>query len=632
MFLYCGNHTEQTEEYIENSKWTKDTAPFSIEIIRSQSHSIGDAMRDMEQKQKLVGDFICVYGDVVSNISIASALAEHKARREKDKKAIMTMVLREADNTHRTKSHSTRPVFVVDPEKQRCLHYEQLQPGQHAKLHIEGGILADHPELEIRADLIDCGIDICSQEVLAQYSDNFDWQMPRRGFLHGILKDFELFQLTVHTHIATEGYAARVRSLQAYDVITKDVIARWTYPLCPDSDIMPDHTYQLTKTSVYRETGVVLARSAKILKKTVLGRGTVVGEGSIITNSVLGRRCTIGSKVKLDGVYLLDDVHIGDGTIATHAMIAANTTIGKNCKIEDDSLIAFGVKIADNMTVARGSRISRYQRKRGSDGGLLKANTNTTVVGKTGEGALLEADDDEDEVVESLVVTDPINDDVESVSTLHSDLSDDEEPAPHARRSSRIDSFGSIASDDSGAIDRHQAADFHHDAASSIVDSLQKGHDADSIQLELKALTLSSNADGKQVRRAVAVALMKRIATLVEGGLTPQKAVAQTIPPNRLLVERAVLDRDAKIKTEQIEFLLFMQTDLVHRVKGSKILLFACNALAQGELVDDEGLEQWLQDPRSSASEELKEVKKETEEIIGGEDDSEDDESDEDSD
>ena len=70
----------------------------------------------------------------------------------------------------------------------------------------------------------------------------------------------------------------------------------------------------------------------------------------------------------------------------------------------------------------------------------------------------------------------------------------------------------------------------------------------------------------------------------------------------------------------------------MHRPQGSKILLWACNALASEELVDDEGLEQWLADPRSSASEELKAVKAETEEIIGGEEESEEESDDEEDD
>lgn len=634
VYLYCGNHTSQVEDYIAQSKWSSTTAPFTLEIIRSQSRSVGDAMRDMDQKQLLIGDFILVYGDVIANIDIAPALAAHKARRERDKKAIMTMLLREASVRHRIKVQSTRPVFVLDPQTQRCLHYEQLRSSHSGRLNIDGEVLSDHTEVDVRADLIDCGIDICSQEVLSQYSDNFDWQMPRRGFLHGILKDFELFQLTVHAHVFADGYAARVRSLQAYDSITRDIISRWTYPLCPDSNVLQGQSFRLSKGHVYREHGVILARSARVVKQCILGQGTVIGEGSVLENCVIGRRCTVGKKVRLQGVYIFDDTKIGDDTCILQAIVGKGVTVGKRCTLEPGSLISDNVTIADAITIARHSRITRYQRQKSSTGALVTAPTAPHVVGELGEGAKLEAEDDEDDPIESIAREEHLEqDDTASISTLNSsfdyDSEDDGSIASHSHRSTRTDSFGSVGSEESGDA-RHRAADFHHEATASIFDSLQKGDPADSIQLELKALTLSSNADGKQVRRAVAVALMKRIANLVEGGLSPQKAATQTIPPNMLLVERAVLDREAKIKVEQVEFLLFMQTDLLHRAQGSKILLFACNALAQGETIDDDGLEQWLADPRSSATEELQAIKQETEEIIGGDDDSDEEEDDDD--
>jgi translation initiation factor eIF-2B subunit epsilon len=179
---------------------------------------------------------------------------------------------------------------------------------------------------------------------------------------------------------------------------------------------------------------------------------------------------------------------------------------------------------------------------------------------------------------------------------------------------------------------RRSAADFHHEAAGSIFDSLQRGDSPDSIQLELKALTLSSNADGNQVRRAVAVAMMKRIASLLDSGLPPQKAVTQTISPNRLLIERAVLDRDEEDNPESVEFLLFVQTDLTHRPQGGKVLLYVCNALVSLEIFESEALEQWLEDERSGASAELIEVKRETEEIMGGDSEEESSEEEEESD
>lgn len=39
----------------------------------------------------------------------------------------------------------------------------------------------EHGELQLRSDLLDCHVDVCSPEVLVQLSDNFDYQV-REGY------------------------------------------------------------------------------------------------------------------------------------------------------------------------------------------------------------------------------------------------------------------------------------------------------------------------------------------------------------------------------------------------------------------------------------------------------------------
>ncbi|WPH00088.1 E3 ubiquitin-protein ligase dbl4 [Acrodontium crateriforme] len=562
VFLYCGNHTDQVEEYLKTSKWMKDTSPFSLELIRSTSKSIGDAMRDLDQKGLITGDFICVYGDVVANVPLEAALAAHRARREKDKKAIMTMVLREAGDLHRTKVEHMRSCFVVDASTKRCVHYEQVRrPNEGPRLDIPEEVLSESVEVEIREDLIDCGIDICTPEVLAQWSDNFDWQMPRRGFLYGLLKDYETMQLTVHTHILTEGYAARVKSLRAYEAISKDVISRWTYPLSPDTNMLSEQSYQLHKGQVYKEDGVVLARSSVVNRKVVIGQATTVGDGSVITNSVIGRRCVIGKKVKIDGAYIWDDTRIGDETTIENAMVGSEAVIGNKCTIAPGALISYGVHIGDGTTVKQNARIT-LKRKRGQDDAELSvAPTDVKVVGEGGEGYGMEFDEDEEEDAAETLLAGmsrlELTQSSESISTLDSD--DDDDDYEHAMGTLRSASFGSIGSEESGE-DKHRAADFHHEAVVSMFDALQKEEDPDTIQLEFRALTLGSNAQAKQVRRVVAVSFMKRIANLIESGKSVKDAVAGTIPRNRQLVKGCVSIKDF---SEQAEFILLMQTDLV---------------------------------------------------------------------
>ena len=105
-------------------------------------------------------------------------------------------------------------------------------------MSLDPDLIQEHAELEIREDLIDCHIDICTPDVLAQWSDNFDYQTLRNSFLFGVLKDYELNGKTIHTHILTDQYAARVKDMRAYDAISKDVMERWTYPYSPDSNFL----------------------------------------------------------------------------------------------------------------------------------------------------------------------------------------------------------------------------------------------------------------------------------------------------------------------------------------------------------------------------------------------------------
>ncbi|GAB7347576.1 hypothetical protein MBLNU459_g4462t1 [Dothideomycetes sp. NU459] len=657
VFVYCGAHTEQVEEYIQNSKWTSKVSPFNtLEILRSTSNSIGDAMRDMDARALLSGDFMVVYGDVVSNLPLEAAIQAHRERRAKDKNAIMTMVLREAGTAHRTKSHDVSPVFVLDPAKQRCLHYEQMRPRQPSRfVNLDPDILKEHAEVEVRQDLIDCGIDICTPDVLALWSDNFDYEAPRKGFLHSVLKDYELNGKTIHTHIVDDHYAARVKNLRAYDAVSRDVLSRWAYPICPDSNLVKDQTYRLLKNNVYREEGVVLARSCVVGARTVVGRATAIGEGSTVTNSVIGRRCIIGRNVHISGSYIWDDSFIGDGSVVTDAIVANEASVGKRCKIQPGALLSYGVHISDGVTVAPSARITRMKRKRSapSSDAVERGPNDAATVGVHGEGfpyAPSDAESDDEDLglgPTALYKLSALNLSAESISTLNSASDWDDESYADKSRAARTESFGSIgsvASDDSTQNQR-AAIDFHHDAAASIYDSLQKGDESANMQLELTALRMTADASPHQVRRAVVAAFMKRLAALIDGGagsdgpgLSAAQAAKATIPVHKTLLERTMFDRadDVVDKADQVDFLLLMQADLCHRKEGEKVLLMASNELVMGDIVSAEGFEQWWHDERSTATEEMVKVRalmpQFIDALVGSEDESSDEEEDGDED
>ena len=387
IFFSAGSHTEQVEKYIDDSKWRLKTSPFKkFVFLKSAAASVGDVMRDLDQKGLVAGDFLVVSGDVVSNIPISEAMARHKARRQKDKNAIMTMLLREIGPHQGFSERSVIPSFVIDPTKSRCLHYEESRPGQAADLEFDPDLLSQ-AELEIRQDLIDCRIDICTPEMLSLWSDNFDNQSPRKDFLHGVLKDYELNGKTIHTHIVDNHFASRVSDLRAYDRLSRDIASRWAFPACPDANA----TYKLSRRGSCQEDGVILARSFRVKSGSIIGRGTSIGDRSIIQGSVIGRYCQIGRNVQIRDAYIWDHAVVEDDVKILRAIIADEAVIGKGCSVRDGSLISFGVRLEQGRQIENACRITKA---RIND--KEQTPSDKELVGESGEGYSY-TDEDEEE-------------------------------------------------------------------------------------------------------------------------------------------------------------------------------------------------------------------------------------------
>ena len=59
-----------------------------------------------------------------------------------------------------------------------------------------------------------------------------------------------------------------------------------------------------------------------------------------------------------------------------------------------------------------------------------------------------------------------------------------------------------------------------------------------------------------------------------------------------------------------------LQSDLAHRESGDTILLSAATKLVELESVEEDGILQWWEDPKSSESEDLQKVKSKTQQLI----------------
>jgi len=616
-----------------NSRWSHSSSGLKIVPVMTakETFSTGDAMRDIYTHGIITSDFVLVSGDLVSNIRIDEVVRAHKERRKTNKDAIMTMVVKESGATHRTRSKGDPAVFVLDPDTSECLHYEPVTgypPKSIAK--IPRSVLEGHPNIEIRNDLIDCSIDVCALEVPSLFQDNFDYGDIRRDFVHGVLTS-DLLMKSIYCYVAKEGYASRVQDTRSYDAVSKDILARWTFPLVPDDNYPGGHAYDHLRGNKYvpKDNSVVLSRTCKIGNNTLIGPSTRIHDEVQVVASTIGARCSIGAATVLRNVYIFDDVTIGTNCVLESCIVGTGVRIGEGSRIARGSLIADGVKLGPGTALKSFDRISKRKQKSNSttDGGVTEEDESDDG---DADSELEEAEQDQPSLSQSLGPNSDAfvwprrsaqkcdegvyENEVESFNNrrlmrLGDDFADlvpsdpgsitsDDEKADE----SDDDSFsqnGSVSSSVTSALSASNAAaaavdaseqEFQTEVRLSLERAFSEGHSLENASVELKTLRMASNVPLRRVREAVVAGIVEKI-PLVEGTV-----------PQRVEIKKWV-DRWGELinligGVDGVETVSILQ---YHCAGSTRFHLFGqmLAALYQNDIVEEEDIRNWHARPEA---------------------------------
>ncbi|KAJ7940731.1 nucleotide-diphospho-sugar transferase [Mycena leptocephala] len=558
IFVICRSHAEQVKTAIRESKWSRPGSGIKIVPIMTakETFSAGDAMRDVYTRGLVTSDFVLVMGDLVSNIRIDEVVRVHKERRKTNKDAIMTMVVKESGATHRTRAQGDSAVFVLDAETSECLHYEPISAYPRTTMtRIPRELLDGHPEIEIRNDLIDCSIDVCSVEVPSLFQDNFDYEDIRRDFLHGVLTS-DLLMKNIHCYVAKDGYAARVKDTKSYESISKDILSRWTFPLVPDDNHPGGHLYQHTRGNKYiaSDNSVTLARTCKIGNNTLIGASTKIHENAQIIGSVIGQNCVIGPGSIIDGSYIFDGTVIGAQCVVKRSIIGAGVTINEKTRIEKGCLVGDGVVVGPLAVLDPFERLSKRRDKTSaeeeddddedSDIEEIEANQDkaSSILGKDSnaivwpQGPSEEGDEDSIAAYKNQRVR-RLGDDGSDLelSDAGSESSDEESessgydsPSDFRMVTDTGTPLASPSLDPLLPAGTMREKEFRVEVAQSLERAFAEGHSVDNAAVELKTLRMASNVPLSRVREAVISAIVEDI-KIVDGAEPQRTEISRVI-------------------------------------------------------------------------------------------------------
>lgn len=252
-------------------------------------------------------------------------------------------------------------VIAKDVRSNRLLFHQRRtssKDDRYCTLPLE--IFTENSEVELRHDLSDPQIAICSPSVLSLFADNFDFE-TRDDFVRGLLINEEILASTIYVaELPEEQYARKVDNWQMYRIASYDIMNRWSYPLVPDMGISSLHqNYMFLRNNVYRNKATQLARSCVLRENVVIQEKSSIGESTEVANSVIGAKCTIGRNCVLENAYIFDEVNIGDKCILKNCVIGRNTKVNKETAIHNGTIIGNGCVIPAKSIIDRQVIVAR---------------------------------------------------------------------------------------------------------------------------------------------------------------------------------------------------------------------------------------------------------------------------------
>ncbi|MCO5588355.1 hypothetical protein L7F22_042310 [Adiantum nelumboides] len=488
-----------------------------------EARSEGDAIRELDAKQVLRSDFLLYRSDSVCTMDLRPVVDLHRRRRTVDKDAIMTMCCMQAGDHTTMRSKAMRPVQYIDPATNQILHYEQLPglPKRKAVMPLELLRLDDKTgfdEIDVRFDLVEAGVYICSIDVPPLFSENFDYQSLSLDFIPGILTS-DLLDSKIFLHVGKRGYGGRAQDTQTYDAISRDVLRRWTHPFTPASSAWLSE--RMTERRGWRYVG----------QDVQAHRSSNVGPCSMIAS-----KCTLEPNVTITGSILCEGVQIGNGSIINKSHIHPSVIVGKQVKMNSLSLEKeqgyWTIKERESWdeeeeeeTSKNSSSVdipARNDARLGTESkGVLWTNLwQKKVRRQTGTEERSRgdtADEDQDnESVSSIAYDSEFGSDDDDLDGFSDDGRSTHSSSAFSHVSGTRGGITNLTLDDE--VDTQlekeavsaRLAEFENEARASLMRALEENHSIDNASLELKTLRMASNVSLRDVQKVVVETLLDR--------------------------------------------------------------------------------------------------------------------------
>lgn len=353
IFVFTSSNKEAVNDFI--SKRSKRMGSVVKVISSDECHNLGDILRAVFSMKVISNDFVMLPGNIVSEVDIKAMIQTYETVKSTQKNVLMIKAFNTIEN-NTPEAFISRNFVMMEKSSNAIVLYENYNPQEkrfkvkeHNRFKFKSLFNQEKPdEYDMLFNLVDCGLSICSLDVLNYFNENFDFHSERDDFLKDLLSseisEDKIILYKLPSDIFFENIDNPYSLFRANLKIIKG---------CFDKFYINKEVYNISKFNriIYKDAKI--NGNASIEDNVYIGENVTIGAGSAITDSIILSSCVIGDGCVIRNSYIGEKISIPNGYHLDHVIITAPVTLDNKYLsykyLHDGKLNDWGKKAALNL-------------------------------------------------------------------------------------------------------------------------------------------------------------------------------------------------------------------------------------------------------------------------------------------
>lgn len=297
----CDNNTN-IKSIVDNFNKKKRKIAINILYCSEKCISYGDKIRSLYSMRVINTEFIIIKGNMITNMNINDEIDLYYKIKTANKDLILYKLFSKSNiftsyNNSILYKKGTNKLLTFDKINNNTNYILK----QNEKLSFE-----DLNDYEIRFDIIDTGISICSFDIFNYYIENFDYHSEQDDLIKDLLSS-ELHTDSVYFNILNKRYLTiNIASIKNLNDLCKNLVRKNFGNYLHNKD-----NFTIENYNIYKYNNVKIGNNSVLRDFSYIDKDTIINNNCLITKTIInGINTIIEDNVTIFNSQLTNNINL----------------------------------------------------------------------------------------------------------------------------------------------------------------------------------------------------------------------------------------------------------------------------------------------------------------------------------